>query len=190
MKNLIYGFLGIFLLVGCVTTGNTYVPPTICHEVPPSPSFVVIPFNNYQIQILSAEYIEKALIALGIRVKQPPGIRHVETKTKADQSKSMLSENGNRVGTGTMVSSGAIQASTMRIERYSTMGDIDADYVITSNGKYYYYEGAPSIENISVRIIKRETNEIVSVFETYPDYVKYELYDVLNAMGVKAIKPE
>jgi hypothetical protein len=52
-------FLMIILitLCGCNAATTRYV---IIRDVPDNPSFVVIPFNHYQLQIACADYVERS----------------------------------------------------------------------------------------------------------------------------------
>lgn len=46
-------------------------------NVPESPSFVVIPANNYLYQVMFANEIEKAIISVGVKVVMPPATKDV-----------------------------------------------------------------------------------------------------------------
>lgn len=193
MKKLLLGFICLWILTGCITTGKT--PPIVCRDVPISPSFVVIPFNKHQVQVTCAEDAERALMSLGVMVLAPPKPKNIEQKLEAGGKK--LEAGGKQTtlnnGSGTVksssVSAAEALASKTRIERYS-IGETSADYIITTNGSWYYYEGQPYIENVSIRIMKIDSEEILSSFKTYPDNILDEMYKVLKAMGVNVKKPK
>jgi hypothetical protein len=185
MKKLLFGFLCVLILTGCITTGTT--PSIVCRDVPISPSFVVIPFNKNQVQVTCAEDAERALMSLGVRVLAPPKPKNIEQKLEAGGKQTTLNKGSNAVNSSSVSVAEAL-ASKTRIERYS-IGETSADYIITTNGIWYYYEGQPYIENVSIRIMKIDSEEILSSFKTYPDNILDEMYKVLKAMGMNVKKP-
>jgi hypothetical protein len=66
-------------------------------DVPISPTFVVLPFSDYQSQILCAEQAEAALIAAGVKVVMPPPTKYVETKKGIEGEQAKLGQGSDRI---------------------------------------------------------------------------------------------
>ena len=163
----------IALIVTCM------VSPAVCEDryivnrdVPENPVFTVVPFNNTQQQITCADYVEEALIYAGVKVLDLPPTRIVETEERAD---------GRQVVEGKEA-----QSSKVRTERYRRyIEEIKADFIITTSGTWYYWDNLPYYEYIRIRLIKKNTGEIISSFAVKPKGINEAVYYVLKNMGIK-----
>ena len=181
--------LSLLMLAGCRTTTVKYF--VVQRDVPISPAFVVLPFNDYQPQILCAEHAESALIGAGVRVVMPPQKKkEVEIKKGIDGEQAKVGQGTEPIRTigskGDSASLETARAYEIRSERFSEYEDVNVDYIVRTNGTIYYPDG--SITNISLRIIRKDTGEILSSFVTYPEYIKDDMYKVLESLGVKVKK--
>lgn len=180
--------LSSLILIGC---GLKPVPVkyfVVQRDVPISPTFVVLPFNDFQPQILCAEQAESALIAAGVKVVMPPQKKKdVEISKRIDAEQAKLGHGSDRIQpiTGKLDSASleTTGAYMTRVERYIDYGEISADYIVRTNGTIYYPDG--SIVNISVRIIKKDTEEVLSSFATYTEYIKDDMHKILQSLGIK-----
>lgn len=188
MRKMIVTTILLLILIGCGLKPAPVKYFIVQRDVPISPTFVVLPFNDLQSQILCAEQAEAALIAAGVKVVMPPPTKYVETKKGIEGEQTKLGQGSDRVqhtkGKGDSVSLEAAQAFETRLERYSEYGEINADYIVTTNGTIYY-SGGPYIQNISVRIFKKDSKEVLSSFVTYTDYIKDDMYKSLEALGIR-----
>jgi hypothetical protein len=184
---IVYLFLG-FILMGCRTTAivRNFV---VQRDVPVSPQFVVLPFNNYQPQILCAEKAESALIAAGVKVVRPPSTKNVEIRKEAGADRKKLSsESGQMHYLGEKSDASSLEVTRIlatKVERYEEYGEISADYIVTTTGTITDYGGVPYIESISVRIIKKSSTEVLASFVTYSDFINDDMYKVLKALGAR-----
>ncbi|MDA8138604.1 MAG: hypothetical protein M0036_08110 [Desulfobacteraceae bacterium] len=185
-KRLILCFLILPGLFGCRTTlVRDFV---VYRDVPTSPEFVVLPFNQYQPQILCAEQAESALIAAGVKVIAPPPRKNVEITKGVDAGQKNLSlEAGQVQYSGKSDSTASLEAARAfetKVEAYQGYGEISADYIVTTNGTIKYY-GGPYIESIRVRIFKKDSNEVLASFNTYSECINDDMYKTLESLGVK-----
>lgn len=129
-KFLLTALLGLVLsLTGCAQTRFV-----VLRDVPPSPSFVVIPANDYLSEVTFANEIERAILGAGVKVVMRPSTKEVTTEKVTEETE------GN-------------QASGMKLtERYFAFDEIDADYIVQT-----YATSNP------VKITKRETQEVLTV---------------------------
>jgi hypothetical protein len=181
--------LSLLVLMGCRTTTVKYY--VVQRDVPISPTFVVIPFNAYQPQVLCAEFAESALVAAGVKVVMPPFKKiDVEIKKSIDGEQAKLGQGQEpmrAIGSkGESASLEAVRAYQTRVERFSEYEDIDADYTVRTNG--IIYSPGDVITHINVRIIKNASNEILSSFLTYPDTISEDMYKILESSGFKVKK--
>ena len=183
--------LSLLMLAGCRTTTVKYF--VVQRDVPQSPTFVVLPFNDYQPQISCAELAESALIAAGVKVVMPPQKKkEVEIKKGIDGEQAKVGQGIDRIQPmavkGDSASLEKTSAFETRIERFTEYEKIITDYIVTTTGTIVNYQGGPHIESISVRIYSKHTDEILSSFVTYPEYIKDDMYKVLESLGVKVKK--
>ena len=166
----------IGLLTGCVPPVHQFV---VYRDVPDSPSFVVIPANNYMHEVLFANEIEEAIIACGVRVVQRPSTKQITTEN------SVGGLQGNQVhDPGTAVTS-VREADAKRVESYWEYESIDADYFVETY-----------VNNRNVKILKKDTREVLTVFYAN-DYMegsiklswKYKVYETLRHMGIQVHSP-
>ena len=137
-------------LAGCATT--QYV---VLRNVPKSPSFVVIPANNYLNQVRYANEIERALISAGVKVVAPPATREVMTEKEVHGAEG-IQESGAQ----------AIRAADAKVtERYFAFDAITADYIVETF----------AIPKQQVKFTKTESNEILAVIS--PNLTEIDLLD-------------
>ena len=130
----------VVVLAGCAPQTQFVV----LRDVPESPSFVVIPANNYLHEVEFANTIENAIISAGLKVVIRPTTKDV-TMEKTVQGAKGKQDDGRAL----------IQSADAKlIERYSTFEDIDADYIVQTY-----------VTSKQVKIAKRETQEILAVLE-------------------------
>ena len=150
IKRMIILFLSVSL-AGCGTT--QYV---VLRNVPPSPTFVVIPANSYLNQVTFANEIESAIISAGVSVVARPATKEVMTEKEihGDGAEGIQ-------GAGTH----AIRAADAKItERYFAFDDFNADYIVQTY-----------VNPEQVKFTKRNSNEILTVVS--PNLTKIELLD-------------
>jgi len=164
MKKNLSVFLLLFFIVSCTTTQEFVVR----RNVPTNPTFVVIPANNLLYQVEFANKIESSLLETGVSVHQRPSLKEVRKKQSVGKTEKKESESRNS------------EEATL-VEAYTAYDGLNADYLITT------YAGSEQ-----VRIIKRETNEVLASFKilnTAPPGEKltstYEsIKNALKSMGV------
>ena len=155
-------------LAGC---GKTQF--VVLHDVPESPSFVVIPANNYFHEVKFANDIENAIIGVGLKVVMRPATKDVTTE------KTVQGAEGKQTDDSALIQS----ADAKLIERYgiSSFEDIDADYIVLT---YVNFE--------QVKIAKRETREILAVleiskFDRFPSW-RMTIHKAFVEMGIPVAK--
>ena len=166
-------------LTGCGTT--QYV---VLRNVPKSPSFVVIPANNYLNQVRYANEIERALISAGVKVVARPATKEVMTEKEVMERRASISH-----GAEGIQESGAqaIRAADAKVtERYFAFDDITADYIVQTFA-------SPE----QVKITKRESMEILAVITSQLDGLKINntsyswssaIHMTLEKMGIPVFK--
>ncbi len=169
----IFSFVFFAQLLGCHVPQDRFF---ILRNVPESPSFVVIPANDYLSQVMFANEIEEAIISVGVKVVMRPATKNV-TKEVAVGAEIQAIE-GNQAAQ----KSGAGKLT----ERYVEFEDINADYIV------YTYASSKQI-----RIIKRQTREILTVLNLSENlYIEKEnkiayrrklVADALVSMGIPTI---
>ena len=164
-------------LTGCAPPVHQYI---VYRDVPELPSFVVRPPNNYMHEILFANEIEEAIIGCGVKVVQRPGTKQVTTEA------SIGGMQGERIhDPGTAVTS-VREADAKRVESYYEYENIDADYVAET-----------CVDKRQVRILKKETLEVLTVFYANDYLIKpgkrlswrYKVYETLRRMGIQVRNP-
>lgn len=141
MKIITFTFLSAFLLFGC-STETVFV---VLREVPTNPSFVVMPVNDYLYQVEFANRIESYIVACGVKVVNRPAPKEIESTKQATQ-----------LGAQSTQVAGAQATLT---ERYFAFDETDANYIV------YTYADTKQI-----KIVRKETKEILSVFEVTSKY--------------------
>lgn len=164
----------VFLTVSLASCGTTqYV---VLRNVPKSPSFVVIPANNYLNQVRYANEIERALIIAGVKVVARPATKEVMTEKEVHEAEG-IQESGAQ----------AIRAADAKVtERYFAFDDITADYIVQTFA-------SPE----QVKITKRESMEILAVITSQLDGLKINntsyswssaIHKTLENMGIPVFK--
>ena len=170
---------------GCAVADPTFV---VYRDVPENPTFVVLPATNYLYQVEFANTVEAVIIRAGAKVVDRPGTKEIVSESKLGQAQVQ----GGVTPSGTDAA-GAKEAEAKRTERYFEYGEINADYIVQT------YADAKQ-----VRIIKKDTGEILAVIESdYPGsssssfvdksaYGGYKIHKALESMGipVKPAKPK
>ena len=161
-----------------VTIGCSQTQFVVLRDVPESPSFVVIPANNYLSQVEFANEVEAAIIGAGVKVVMFSQASKEVTKEVAIEGEIQAIE-GNKAarksGEGRL------------IERYvEFFEEIKADYIVLT------YAGSKQI-----RIIKRQPREILAVLNLSEDlymekgnqisYRRKLVADALASMGIPVV---
>ena len=136
----IFSFVFLPAITGCqVPSYNQFV---ILRNVPESPSFVVIPPNNYLDQVAFANEIEAAIISVGVKVVMRPATKDVTKEVAVEGGIAAVegSQAAHKSGEGRL------------IERYAAFEDIEADYIVNTYA-----------DSSQIRIMKRQTREILTV---------------------------
>ena len=131
----------VAILLGCTYPQYEFI---VLRDVPESPSFVVLPVNDRRGQVEFANQIETMIIGCNVKVVNRPSKKDV---TRAvGQGVLGLEAEKNRVVQG--------DAGYQVIESYPAYHEFDADYVVLTYA-----------ESKRVRIIKRETDEVLASIE-------------------------
>lgn len=127
--------LFIVLVVFVLTmTGCARTKFVVLRDVPHSPSFVIIPANNYLHEVEFANKIEQAIIGSGVKIVMRPSTKEVTTEKVLEKAEGS-------------------QAAGMRLtERYFEFEKINADYIVQTY-----------VTSQQVKITKRETQEVLAV---------------------------
>ena len=154
-------------LAGCSKTEFV-----ILRDVPESPSFVVIPANDYLNEVEFANDIENAIISAGLKVVMRPATKDVTME------KTVQGAEGQQAADVKLIQS----AEAKLIERYSAFEDIDTDYIVLTY-----------VTSRQVKIAKRETREILVVLlASQPEHYSYtwpkKIYETLAKMGLPVVK--
>ena len=159
----------VVILAGCAPLQTSQF--VVLRDVPESPSFVVIPANNYLHEVEFANTIENAIISAGLKVVIRPATKDV-TMEKTVQGAKGKQDDGRAL----------IQSADAKlIERYSTFEDIDADYIVQTY-----------VTSKQVKIAKRETREILAIleiskFDRFPSWQR-TIRKALVEMGISVAK--
>ena len=163
-------FIIFSVIVGCSKTQFV-----VLRDVPESPSFVVIPANNYLNQVAFANEVEAAIISAGIKVVMFSQATKEVTKEVAVGGKIAVVE-----GSQAAQKSGEGKLTERYVEFFE---EIKADYIVQT------YAGSKQI-----RIIKRQTREILAVLTVPTDPRTHQsldhhdfIADALTNMGVPVI---
>ena len=176
---IVLSFMLLPMIIGCTKTQFV-----VLRDVPKSPSFVVIPANDYLLQVAFAHRIEEAIISAGVKVV-------MFSQATKEVTKEIAVKGGIKAIEGDQAAqkSGAGKL----IERYVELENINADYIV------YTY-----VESGQIRIMKNQTSEILTVLTvpiapiTNQPLVYHEfIVDALDSMGIPvtyrkrgATKPE
>ncbi len=176
--------LCLAICAGCSHT-NYYI---VSRDVPSNPSFVVIPFNFYKQNVDAANIVENALLASRVRVVERPGQKEVEMRRGAQkaQANSAAEENAiNRIG---MDPRGidSQKAEMERIERYFEYEDIKADYIVHTSPDFQLYRGENIVYAINVRIVKKDTKEVIAAAPVIAQSANEDTNNILHAAGLAA----
>ena len=170
--------LGIALLSFVVSlAGCAQTQFVVLRDVPKSPSFVVIPANNYLHEVEFALLIEDAIISAGVKVVMRPATKKVTTEKTIQGAEA-------KQGTSEKL---ILAADAKLIERYSAYADFDADYIVHTY-----------VTSQQVKIAKRETREILAVLKKesrvpVADRTRFwptTIYNALEKIGVPVDKPD
>lgn len=169
MKPLIVLICLILPVSGC---SNTY-DYIVYRDVPDSPSFVVLPANSYMSEATFANTVEKALISCGVKVVRRPGTKQVTTEQAAGTLKKGQLRDSN-------AAAAAVQGTDVkRVEHFREYENINADYLVETYA-----------DEKQVRISKKETDEILAVFQLTEYFPRFTVYHTLKNMGVPVHGPE
>ena len=162
----------VVVLAGCAPQTPQFV---VLRDVPESPSFVVIPANDYLHEVVFANKVENAIISAGIKVVMRPATKDVTMEKTVQRAK------GKQADDVKLIQS----ADAKLIERYAAFEEIDADYIVQTY-----------VTSRQVKISKRETEEILAVLvaKQYMDaagqvYIwQLKLKKALAKMGIPVVK--
>ena len=153
-------------LAGCAKTQFV-----VLRDVPESPSFVVIPANNYLHEVEFANEIEDAIISAGVKVVMRPATKEVTMEKTVQRAEGKQTDDVKSI----------LAADAKLIERYSAFEDIDADYIVQTY-----------VTSKQVKIAKIETREILAVLEAFQSDEYYSwpttIYKALAKMGIPVAK--
>ena len=160
----------VVVLAGCAPQTQFVV----LRDVPESPSFVVIPANDYLHEVEFANKVENAIISAGVKVVLRPVTKDITIE------KTVQGTEGKKTDDRALIQS----ADAKLIERYSAFDDIDADYIVQTY-----------VTSKQVKISKRETEEILAVLVA-KEYIeggtiyRWEimLQKALARMGIPVVK--
>lgn len=164
----------LLLVSGCTVPDPTFV---VYREIPEKPTFVIIPANHYLYQVEFANTVEAVIMSAGARVVDRPGLKEVVTESKLGQAQA---EGG--VAHSEVRMAGTTEAEAKVTERYFEYEEINADYIVRT------YADAKQ-----VRIIKKDTKEILAAIAYDPVYGGYKVHKTLESMGIPvkpAVKPK
>ena len=177
----IFSFMLLPIMIGCSKTQFV-----VLRDVPESPSFAVIPANDYLDQVAFATEVEEAIISAGVKVIMFSQAAKEVTREIAVRG-GIAAIEGNQAAR----KSGAGKLT----ERYVEFERTDVDYLV-----YTYLESG------QVRIIKNQTREILAVLTVpinpvtkthIPSMYHEPIADALKNMGIptyqrkgKTKKPE
>ena len=161
----------VVVLAGCAPQTQFVV----LRDVPESPSFVVIPANDYLHEVVFANEVENAIISAGVKVVMRPATKEITTEKTVQRAK------GKQADDVKLIQS----ADAKLIERYAAFEEIDADYIVQTY-----------VTSRQVKISKRETEEILAVLvaKQYMDaagqvYIwQLKLKKALAKMGIPVVK--
>ena len=158
----------VVVLAGCAPQTQFVV----LRDVPESPSFVVIPANDYLHEVVFANTIENAIISAGVKVVMRPATKEITMEKTVQRAK------GKQADDVKLIQS----ADAKLIERYAAFEDIDTDYIVLTY-----------VTSRQVKIAKRETREILVVLlASQPEHYSYtwpkKIYETLAKMGLPVVK--
>jgi hypothetical protein len=159
MKDILVSSIMVFLLSGC-TTQLVFV---VSRDVPQSPSFVVIPANDYLSEVEFANQIESYLLSCAVKVVTRPAIKDVQATKQAAQIEAKSSQ--------------AEGTQATLVERYAAFEDTDADYVVRTYADMKQF-----------KIVRKVSKEILLSFELKenpkkePDQI---IREALITLGIK-----
>ena len=162
-------WIAIFIFVFCqFIIGCSKIQFVVLRDVPASPSFVVIPANDYLNQVAFANRIEEAIIGAGVKVVMFSRTTKEVTKEVAVGGKIAAVE-------GSQVAQKSGEGKLT--ERYVvSLDEIKADYIVLT------YSGSKQI-----RVIKNQTREILAVLTVPADAITGELLEhhdfIAHALG-------
>jgi hypothetical protein len=132
---IILSFSLFVFLAGC-STQTVFI---VLRDIPTSPTFVVLPANNYLYQVEFANTVQSYLLSSGVKVVTRPATKEIEATKQAGQVDAQQSQ----------VSGGALTLT----ERYWALEDTEADYIV------YTYA-----DTRQVTIARKHSKEILASF--------------------------
>ncbi|MBI5439728.1 MAG: hypothetical protein HY900_00780 [Deltaproteobacteria bacterium] len=180
MKRAVVALL-VSVLAGCAEVRYEYVG---VRHVPEAPSFVVFPLFETSEQYLYAGVIEAALLGNGVKVLARPQRKEITAKTKTQMETAAESGPAGVPEAGQpRASSHSAKQDVEVSQRFLDMGT-QADYVVITHCHPLLEQGRVSFINANVRIIRRETNELVGSFATLPARERESLQGALRALSM------
>ncbi|GEM_PF-4857179 len=129
--------LVLLALSGCSPSQTIFV---VLRDVPETPSFVVIPANDYLYQVEFSNKVESYAISSGVKVVTRPATKEVEATKQAAQVDAQSSQ--------------AAGSQATLTERYVAFEDTNADYIIQTYA-----------DSKQIKLIRKATKEILLTFE-------------------------
>jgi hypothetical protein len=172
--------LGTSLLIGCAQAQPQFVG---IRQVPESPSFVVFPLFETPEQYLYAGVIEAGLLGNGVKVLSRPQRKEITAKTRTEMGTAAESPASAVEGGPPQMSTSSAKQNVEVWQRFQDMGT-EADYVVITHTRPAVYGGRVAFESTNVRIIRRETNEVVGSFPTLVDHEQESLRRALTALSM------
>jgi hypothetical protein len=181
MRHGITALFAVTLLAACAEVKHEYVG---VRQVPETPSFVVFPLFETSEQYLYAGVIEGALLGNGVKVLARPQRKEITARTKTQMETAAENGPGGPAEGGQPRASSSSAKQDVEIsQRFFDMGT-PAEYVVITHCLPVVLNGQVSFVNGNVRIIRRETNELVGSFATVPARERESLRGALRALSM------
>ena len=169
--NQLLGISLLFLTTGLLGCATKTLEIVVLRDVPESPSFVVIPANDFLREVEFANSVEDAIISAGVKVVIRPSTKEVTTEKRVQGAE------GRQAGSNEAI----LAADAKLTEKYFAFDAIQADYIVHTYANSRH-----------VKISKKESREILAIFEAQsfidatgkqqPWHVK--IHFVLEGMGI------
>jgi hypothetical protein len=158
--------LVVMAMICCCSCGTTNknIEFVILRDVPINPKITVMPSNNTVAEYRFANRIEEIIIGYGVSVVVKPIIKEIETKK------------GAAAGQVEKTSDTVMESETYIYEKYVTLDDINADYIVFSN-----------LNEKRIKIIKTDSREVLTSFK-FSIRPKSSLFGYTEEEGMEQIR--
>lgn len=173
-------FLAFFAVMGCAQVEPQFVG---VRDFPQSPSFVVFPLYDGPEQDLYAAAVERGLLGNGLKVLARPQRKEITARTMTQMQTAAESASSSVQGDGPLASASSAQQNVEIFQKFLDMGT-QADFLVITQCRPVVADGRMSFISTNVRIIRRETNELLGSFPTSASREKESLGKALSALGI------